>query len=156
MDHFDVLNSIYKPMCGKAHEIIRGLKAAGYVATVQFHNNHSVKRDGAFVTEHFPIPIISIDELGDIGVDIDSIWFEAALPKERALALNYAEIIDRYKIEIYGSENYLDDLFNEQIDVSKIAGNIAASPDTSICVLFYLSMDATCDELIEIARLTAV
>lgn len=156
MDYFDILNSIYEPLCDKSAEISQELKKAGYQVTVQFHNNHSVKRNNAFATEYFPIPVISVEKFGDIGVDIDSIWFEAILPKEKAIKLDYANITNRYRIEIYGSDNFLCDLYNEQIDVSKIANNISNSSEMNVCILFYLNMDVTCSELLKISQLIAV
>lgn len=155
MDNFDMLNSIYKPLCDKSTDICRDLTAAGYHAKAQFHNNHSVKRNNDFATELFPIPVISVEKHGDIGIDVDSIWFEAVLPKEKAVLLDYAEITHGYKIEIYGCEDFLCDLYNELIDVSEIVGNISNSTETNICILFYLPKDASDDELIEIIRLIA-
>lgn len=155
MDNFDILNSIYKPLCDKSAEIYQALKDAEYQVTCQFHNNHSVKRNNDFATEYFPIPVISIENLGDIGVDINSVWFEVVLPKEKAIKLDYANIANRYRVEIYGSDNFLCDLYNEQIDVSKIVSNISNSSEINICILFYLNMDVTCGEIIEISQLIA-
>lgn len=153
MDYFETLNAVYKPLCDKATEINRELKNEGFQTTLQFHNNHSVKRNNVFITECFPIPVIFIENVGSIGVDIDSIWFEAVLPKEKAISIDYAKITSRYKIEIYGSENFLSDLYSEQIDMSDIIKNISDSSDVNICVLFYLGLDVTCDDLIRVAQL---
>lgn len=155
MDTFDMLNTIYKPLCDRSAEISRGLRHAGYQVKVQFHNNHSVKRNNDFAIEYFPIPIIFIEKLGSIGVDIDSIWFEAILTKEQAIAFDYAKIINRYRLEIYGIDHYLCDIYNERMDASKIVSSISNGPEMNICILFYLRTDVSCDELVEIAQLLA-
>lgn len=153
MDYFHLLNSIYIPVCDKASELNQGLEKAGYPASMQFYNNHSIKRNGVFVTEFYPIPVISIKDIGDVGINFDSVWFEIVLPKDTAIKLNYAEISSKHKIEVYGTNDFLHDFFNETIDVSDVVSNISNSSEADVCILFYLSKDTVCGQLLEIIRL---
>ena len=149
------LNDIYKQICDRADCIDRELRELGYTITKGFYNNHSVKIDGSFVTEFFPIPVITVKGVGDIGVDLDYVWFEVLLPKEKALALDYNSIAKEYKFEIYGSHDYLRDIYNEQIAISDIVPGIKGSPETDFCVLFYFEKSAAASDIIEIARILA-
>ena len=104
------LNDIYKSICDRADYIDRELQKLGCTITKGFYNNHSVKIDGRFVAELFPIPVITVKGVGDIGVDLDYVWFEVLLPKEKALLLDYNSIAKEHRFEIYGSYDYLKDI----------------------------------------------
>ena len=150
---FNHLNDIYKPILEKADEISRELQESGYTAKIDFYNNHSVKIDGSLVTESFPIPVITIKGIGDIGIDIDSVWFEAVLPKEKALALDYSSIAKRYRFEVYGSQDYLSDIYNEQVAISDIVPGIENSTESDFCIQFYLNQSVAASDIIIIIRL---
>jgi len=150
------LNDIYKPLCDRADCIDRDLRELGYTITKSFYNNHSVKIDGSFVAELFPIPVITVKGIGDIGVDIDYVWFEVLLPKEKVLLLDYNSIAKEHRFEIYGSQDYLKDIYNEQIAISNIVPGIKGSPETDFCILFYFEPSVAASDIIAIARTLAV
>ena len=150
------LNDIYKQICDRADCIDRELQELGHTITKGFYNNHSAKIDGSFVTELFPIPVITVKGLGDIGVDMDYVWFEVLLPKEKALSLDYTSIAKEYKIEIYGSHDYLKDIYNEQIVISDIVPRIKGSSETDFFVLFYFEQSVAASDIIAIARTLAL
>jgi len=150
---FNKLNEIYKPLCERADIISKDFLELGYTIQKGFFNNHSIKSDGSFVTEYFPIPVITVNGVGDIGIDLESVWFEVVLPKEKAIALDYDSIIKSYKIEVYGCQNYLKDVFNEQITISDIIPGIIDSSEVEFCILFYLKQCITAGDIIEIIRM---
>jgi len=150
------LNSIYKPIWDKANVIGRDLQGSGYTAKMGFFNNHSVKIDGCFVTEYYPIPVIFVEGAGDIGVDLDYVWFEAVLSKEKALSLDYSIIAKNYKFEIYGSQDHLIDIFNEKNAISDIVPCIKDSAETDFCVLFYFEQNVTACEITAIIQMLEV
>jgi len=150
------LNDIYKLLCDRADCIVRELLKLGHTIKKGYYNNHSVKIDGSFVTEFFPIPVITIKGVGDIGVDLDHVWFEVLLSKEKAISLDYNSIAKEYRFEIYGSQDYLRDIYNEQIAISDIVPNIKDSPETYFCVLFYFEQSVAASDIIAIARTLAV
>jgi len=156
LDLVNQLNSIYKPIWDRADGIGRDLQEQGYTVAKGFYNNHSVKIDGRFVTEFFPIPVITVKGVGDIGVDLDYVWFEIVLPKEKALSLDYHSIAKEYKFEIYGSRDYLKDIYNEQIAISDIVPCIKDSLETDFCVQFYFEQSIAAIDIITIARILAV
>jgi len=155
LDLANQLNGIYKPIWDRANDIGGDLQELGYTITKGFFNNHSVKIDGIMVTEAFPIPVISITGVGEVGVDIDYIWFEVVVPKEKALVLDYNSIANEYRFEIYGSQDYLTDIYNEQVAISDIASGIKNSPETDFCIQFYLEQRVTASDMITITRMLA-
>jgi hypothetical protein len=148
MDVFDYLNKIYLPLWEKYNELCKGLKEAGLKIAGGFFNNHSVKHNNTFITEYFPIPVILMDNLGDVGIDIDSIWLEIKLSRAIALNLDYTQLASKYLFEVYGAENYLSDIYNEQINVSDIVSNIQRSEETTFCICFYFDEEVNVNELL--------
>jgi len=109
MDTFDTLNGIYKPLCARARAVRAALRAVGTETVYAFYNNHYVKRDGAYVAEAYPIPVLSAREEFDVGVDLDLTFVEFHVPREKALALDYPALRERYSIDVYGAEDFLGD-----------------------------------------------
>ena len=150
------LNSIYKPLWEKSGEICQNLLERGYAVTSGFYNNHSIKIDGSYVTEYFPIPVVTVKGVGDadyissIGIDVDSIWFEVVLSKENMLSQNFETLVQEHNIEIYGVENYLDDIYCAGGNPSEIAVNIANSNETHFCITFYLEQNVNFDDILNI------
>ena len=156
MNLVNKLNDIYKPLWDRADDIGRGFQELGYATSKGFYNNHSVKIYGGFVTEYFPIPVITVEGIGDVGVDLDYVWFEIISPKEKALVLDYNYIAKEYKFEIYGSQDYLKDIYNEQVAISDIVPALKDSSETDFCVLFYLNQNVTASDIIAIVRMLAI
>ena len=150
---FHLLNSIYQPLCEKSQEIKRRLEEAGFSITSGFYNSHYIKCQGEYVREYFPIPVLFVPGIGDIGVDIDTVWVEITLPKEKAVVLDYPVLAGAYSMEVYGTEGYLDDFYSAGADPCGVAGQISRSTETQICVAFYFNFESGMDELIHIIRL---
>lgn len=136
MHRFSYLNEIYGTLCEKAKLIKALLDQEGVKYTCGFYNNHYVKKDGAFVAENYPIPVFSAENIGDIGIDIDNVWLEIVLPKEKALELDYAAICGFAGFELYGASDFLTDLYNAEMPLSGICDNIAKSGEREFCLLF--------------------
>ncbi|MCL1819255.1 MAG: DUF3201 domain-containing protein [Oscillospiraceae bacterium] len=150
MEVLNYLNEIYAPICAKYDEIRKALKKSGIQIKSGFFNNHSVKHNGVFVTETFPIPVISLNGIGDIGIDIDCVWLEIKLSKEKALRMDYHQIASEYRFEIYGEEDYLCDIYNDEMRVSDITANIENSQETTLCICFYFNNEVNIDELLKV------
>ncbi len=156
MEVFDYLNNIYLPLWEKYNELCKSLKEAEIKIAGGFFNNHSVKHNNTFITEYFPIPVILMENRGDIGIDIDSIWLEIKLTKEMALNLDYTQLASTYLFEVYGAENYLSDIYNEQTDISDIVNNIHKSEESTLCICFYFNKEVDVSELLNVINIFAV
>ncbi len=149
MTAFDLMNSVYQRLCQTSAALRQMLTAEGFRHTHGFYNNHSVKRGGVFVTEHYPIPVISVDGIGDIGIDIENIWFEAALPREKALQFDYRQVAGM-QFELYGAVHFLDDLCDGNAPADQIVECIKESGEEKFCMLF------TFGESVDLSALTAL
>ena len=159
-DLFTELNSVYKPLCEKVSQIKNKLIDAGFSAAQGFYNNHYVRRGDGFEAEHFPIPVISVADMGDIdhryidiGVDVDSIWIELKLSKAKAMEMDYPSLSRAYRMEVYGAEDYLNDFCNAQTDPRDAAQKLEASGETEICILIYLDISCDLDEPVQLVKL---
>ena len=97
-----------------------------------------------------------MENQGDIGIDVDSIWLEIKLTKEMALNLDYTQLASTYLFEVYGAENYLSDIYNEQIDISDIVNNIHKSEESTLCICFYFNKEVDVSELLKVISIFAV
>jgi hypothetical protein len=139
-------------MWNKAIEIKNSLFATGYVVSLGFYNNHYVKDGDDFAVEYFPIPIISLDAIGDIGIDIDTCWVEIHLDKSKAVSIDYLELAQRYNFEVYGAEDFCSDFYNKQTDPREVTKKIDASNESLINVTLYLDLDTKTDEIVNAVK----
>lgn len=138
MDDIEVLNSIYEPICNQCKEIQNNLKDNGYVSKKVFCNNHSVKNNsGNWIIEHFPIPVITVEQLCDVGIDIKSIFIETKMKREKAIEYDFSRLL-MYKFEVYGIEEYLNDFYNNTLTVENIGKRIEMSKEKEIGIGFQI------------------
>jgi len=91
MDLFEILNSTYKKLYDTLVVFQNKLKSQNINYAWGFYNNHSVKdNDGNWVTEYFPIPVITVNSLCDIGIDLDFIFVETKMERERAITFDFS------------------------------------------------------------------
>ncbi|WP_242866812.1 DUF3201 domain-containing protein [Abyssisolibacter fermentans] len=150
MNKHNILNEIYEPLHKKVKSIYKEVVDNGYKASIGWYNMHSVKYNDDFLTEFFPIPIITIESIGDIGLNIDSIFFETTISREKALEVDYASLIEKYSIEVYGADDYLTDFYNKNMLLSDIKTRIQGSKETQICIALYFDMNIETNILLEI------
>lgn len=147
---FNMSNAVYEPLIERAKTIRKYLESAGFIVTkIEFYNNHFIKDNNEFVVEHYPIPIFSIIDTCDVGIDISSTWLEVKLPREKAILLDYQRLIQSFKFEVYGAENYCSDFYNSQLDPYETADRIKRSQESEICVAFDFDIDVNTDEIVK-------
>ena len=89
---FQRLNQIYAPLRGRANRLARTLEEGGLKAKWAWYANHSVKVDGEYQTEEFPLPVVDVGDLCEIGLNLDECWIECHLPRAAALAFPWARL----------------------------------------------------------------
>lgn len=132
------LNDIYSPLYEHMKCVLKDLKALGYSYEWGFYNNHSVKQNGEWVLEYYPIPVVTIKDICDIGFDVDSTFIEFKLKREDALCFDFSKLLD-YKFEVYGVENYLCDFYNDTLDLEGTADRIKSSVEQEIGISLMLN-----------------
>lgn len=140
----DHLNRIYT----RATKDYKGFLNRCVDCRLDFFKENYLHIDGQYRLQHYPIPIISVNEIGDIGYNLDQIFFEFALEKKDFLSKDLSDFINHYNsLEIYGGHDCLID-FNEKNDTPEmIRKKVQHSDETIIMLSVYF--DYACDSLID-------
>lgn len=138
------LNKIYED----AEKLFEYLVMLSYKATLNSYNNHYISINGKYENQKYFMPVISIENTGDICFNLDGIEFEFFIDKEKILKLSKLEdLLNEYKsvlhiyefndctIDIYTKEDTKQDLLRKVIDSKETKFGI------SINCLFYSSKD---------------
>jgi len=130
---FQILNTIYKPIYEYLQSILKVLKEATYDYKWGFYNNHYVKKNSQWHVEYYPIPIVTIKNICDIGIDINRIFVECKISRETVVEFNWNNLLD-YKFEVYGVKDYLHDFYNASLDLDSILVRILESDEDEIAI----------------------
>lgn len=147
---FEQLNRVYAPLSRRARELKSALEKAGIPAAWEWYAFHSVKVEGEYVTEEFPIPVVTAAGLCDVGFDLDHIFLELQLPRERALALDYGKLPP--EAEVYGAEAYLEDFYHPGMDRGEIVRRIEESGEATVCITGNFPKETDTEELLKAVR----
>lgn len=131
---FDALNKTYKDLYDRAMALCTPLKNQGYSLKWGYYAFHSVKVKNEYVTEYFPIPVINVNGICDVGFDLDCVFVEAMLYREEAIEFNFSTI--PYNFEAYGATEYLQDFYNNNMDLEGINKRIEESKEQEIGIGF--------------------
>ena len=143
---FQQLNQVYAPLRSKALRLSGVLAKMGIEAKWGWYANHSVKVDGEYQTEEFPIPVVDVGDLCEIGFNLDGCWLEFQLPRAAALTFDWGRLPG--DAEVYGVENYLLDFYCAGMDLSGIAGRIAASAEQAVNAALTFPADVELETLL--------
>ncbi len=72
---------------------------------LQYTDGNTIKIDDAYELQAYPIPVILIKGKGEIGFNLDGIYFEFVMKKDTALRLEIEEFAKDYELEIFGVED---------------------------------------------------
>lgn len=147
-----ILNGCYSGLLSRRKSIESILRAHGLRYTTGFYNNHSVRAGEEWGTEIFPIPVISVQDICDIGVDLNQTFVEGNLGRSQAILFDY-RIFDRRSFSVYGCEAFLEDFYREGMELEGIGRLIEASPEESVGITVELSTDVGPEEIIDIIHL---
>ena len=72
---------------------------------LQYIAGNYLKIDDAYELQAYPIPVLLVKGKGEIGFNLDGIYFEFVMKKDTALRLDIEEFAKDYEFEIYGAED---------------------------------------------------
>lgn len=152
-DHVpEFLNSVYEPLCIRTKKFCDSVKEQNIPFERGFYNHHTVRKGDSYFLEHFPIPVVTLKCLGDFGFELDHVFFEAVIPRNKALELDFTGIARDFDFDVYGAENYLCDFYHAGMDVSCIRELILSSAETEICVSLRFPPDTDASALLGSAK----
>lgn len=147
-DYFETLNTIYEPLYRKSVELRKVLKEIGMNSSLCFHNGHYVRKEMEWVMEYYPIPLLTISDICDIGFDISHIFVEFRLPRLQALESDFTWL-QPFHFEVYGSEDFLTDYYHAGMEIEELKEELSKSREDTICVSVFFSSSAEIDTLRE-------
>ncbi len=128
-----VLNKTYEPLRTHTHHMLKALTNAGFECKWGYFAQHSVRNGNEWFLEHYPIPVITIKNVCEIGFDISQTFVECKLKKDDAIAFDFSRF-DGFTFEVYGLTDYLNDFYNADQDIRDIHAKIEKSDEKEIGV----------------------
>lgn len=147
---FEQLNAVYAPLRARASELTGLLVQAGFDARWGWYGDHSVRIEGEYRTQEFPIPVVDVADLCDVGFGLDGCWLELHLSRAQALAFDWKQLPE--DAEVYGAEDFLSDFYHAGMDMDGIARRIAESGEKHIHAALSFPRDADSGELLAAAE----
>jgi len=147
IEKIEELNSIYKPLYERTKSILDELKKNGYKCKWGYFGQHYIKHNNNWIVEYFPIPVIDVNGICDIGIDLDHIFIEYKMLKQTALECDFNKLT-KYKFEIYGVENYLNDFYNAEMDLNNINSRILESEEKELGISIFLDIETCFDDIL--------
>ncbi|GAA4298017.1 hypothetical protein GCM10023142_37950 [Anaerocolumna aminovalerica] len=133
----EILNDIYKPVYEYLKCLLKALKELNYDYEWKFCNNHSIRKDNQWILEYYPIPLVTVKDICDIGIDINHIFIECKMKKEKIIGFEW-KLISDYNFDVYGVEDYLNDFYNSSLKLDDITERIIHSNENEIGIEFQL------------------
>ncbi len=151
IEKIEELNSIYKPIYERTKSILAELKKNGYKCEWGYFGKHYIKHNNNWFVEYFPIPVIDVNSICEIGIDLEHIFIEYKMLKQTALKCDFNKFT-KYKFEVYGVENYLSDFYNAEMDLNNINGRILESEEKEVGISIFLDIETCFDDILMAIR----
>ena len=142
---FEQLNSAYAALGRRASALKVALTEAGERASWNWYAYHSTLIDGEYRVEEFPIPVVEVEGLCDIGFHMDEIFVEFRLSFDHAFGFDFGQLPQPF--EVYGAEDYFHNFYTDGMDPDGIAARIMGSGEQEVCVSINLPGDTETDVL---------
>lgn len=149
----DTLNRLYRPLAQKQRELTAALTRlqAQYQIVHGFFNGHFHKdAAGQYQSDAYPIPVISVMDLCDIEIDIDTVTFTSKLSKDQIVAFDW-HVLDGMHFEVYGVEDYLHDYGTDQ-NARQISRSVLESDETEFFVSFSFPVCINSEQALALIR----
>jgi len=149
------LNSTYSPLIKRAKRCQSILQNKGINSKFVWANNHYEEYKGKYICEAYPIPIIEIDDIGDIGFNIDTCFYEGYFSKEQLLSFNFDILKEIGYFALYGEKDYLNDIYNTNMNYDDIYQLLQNSSENHIAISFAFKpneLDKTIEFLIKLIK----
>lgn len=134
----EFINSIYE----KSEEAFKRLSEnEDMKCTYTVCKGNYLKIDSKYSYQRYGIPIIVVENVGDIGFNLDGIFFEFFLDRYELANIDFNEISNRH-IEIYGAEDCSVDYYKNGDKLRDVKRKIEGSAENSFGIAFYYN---SCD-----------
>ena len=147
------LNKLYYRLEMKQIELFHGLFHRVFELKRGYYNgNYHRDKNGEYVMEYFPIPVIEVRGYCDVEINLEDITVSTKLTKQKALEYNYDKLTE-YSYEAYGVEDYLQDFYKQGMTTAEFQAAIKKSEEKEIGFSFKFDFDITGTEMYEFAKM---
>lgn len=146
--NMEIINNSYRTLHERAVNLAKLLRKLGYSVEWGYYGQHSAKVEGEYYLEYYPIPVITVKDICDIGLDFTQVFLEGKLYSEDAQKLNIAAL-KGYEFEIYGIENYLVDLYFDGMSDEELHESIRESGDAEVGLSILLDGEPLTNEILD-------
>lgn len=129
----ETLNTLYL----KANETLDYLEENDIQCQMGYFSGNYIKIEGEYALQAYPIPVITIKGKGDIGFNLDGMFFEFMLKKQTALRLDIEKISSEYAIEVYGANDCEVDFYKEGMNNEVYKNGLDKSKENGFGFAFY-------------------
>jgi hypothetical protein len=113
------------------HKVLKVLTELGFEHEWGYFAQHSVRDGDKWFFEHYPIPVITIRDICEIGFDLSQTFIECKVKTEEALKFDFKQL-KGFNFEVYGVKEYLNDFYNAKQDIKDIHEKIDKSDEQEI------------------------
>lgn len=147
-----MLNEAYSILEAKRNGIIRALTHRIFELESGWYNGHYQKdRDGKWVRDAYPIPVITVKGLCDIEIQFDEFSVSTKLKRDSALTYSFDKLMN-YDFEAFGVGDYLSDYYHPGQTIQNLKDNIGASSEAEIGFSFTFPFKASESQILEFAK----
>lgn len=142
-------HNTYNKIYDDAESLLKQLNELSYKAKLGSYNNHYIRYQDNYLHQKYYMPVITVEDIGDICFNIDGIAFEFYLLKEELLKLNeLGELLNQFKQElnIYEYDNCTNDIYIINDTEAELLEKIKRSNDKK----FGISIDCSNVEMKDI------
>lgn len=124
-----LMNHLYE----KADEIEAVLMSENWDYERGDYTNHFIKIDGKTVLQHYFIPVFTVKGKGDMGVNLDGIFFECLCSKDSVSFVFLQKLLEKFPfVEIYGFNDCLIDFYKKGDSLADVIQKIKPSTEEKI------------------------
>ena len=133
----NILNDLYD----RAEKFNKKLNDLHYITSFQSYNNHFININGNYYKQNYYMPVITVENKGDICFNFNSIEFEFYVTKEQMIDINLEKLINDYKndLNIYEYKNCTIDIYKIGDSKDEILNKINNSLDDKFGISFNCS-----------------
>lgn len=129
----EILNREYEPLRSHTHKMLKALTAAGLEYEWGYFAQHTVRNGEEWFFEHYPIPVITVRGMGEIGFDLNQTFVEFKMDRVKALSFDFTQL-KGFAFEVYGIQEYLNDFYNARQSIQEIHDKIRGSDEEEVGV----------------------
>ena len=130
------LNLIYSRLREKAVRLTTTLKKLKADVCWGWYAGHNADIGGVSIYEEFPIPVVTVNDVCEIGIDIQGMYIEGKIYTQEADTFEWP-MLSGYDLTVCGASGYMNLLYDSRIDGREVLEDIMFAydgEDSELCI----------------------